>query len=210
MYKLVKKLKNMKHHLNKIIWKKRSLFENVKKLREELKQAQIDVDANPTNNVIKERLSKIFHEYSEAAMDEEKLLAQQAKVQWISEGDKNTKFFHNVIKSRKHYNRIRRVCDDQGNWFEGENVAGQFVDHFEKFLGRNGEVDEIVNDEELFGNRLSQLEAEEMVKTVTDKEIKDTIFGMDDNKAPGPDGYTALFFKKSWDIIGKDVCEAVK
>ncbi|XP_071740164.1 uncharacterized protein [Rutidosis leptorrhynchoides] len=32
----------------------------------------------------------------------------------------------------------------------------------------------------------------------------------DDNRASGPDGYTSLFFKKAWDIIGKDVCDAIK
>ena len=33
---------------------------------------------------------------------------------------------------------------------------------------------------------------------------------MDDNKAPGPDGYTSAFFKKSWSIVGEDFCSAVK
>ena len=49
-----------------------------------------------------------------------------------------------------------------------------------------------------------------MIREVTNKEIQDVMFGMDDGKAPGPDGYTAIFFKKSWSIVGHDVCEAVK
>ena len=97
-------------------------------------------------------MSKILHDYNEASIDEEKLLAQQAKIQWLSEGDKNTKFFHNFIKSRKHYNRIRRVCDEQGNWFEGDSINEQFVSHFEKFLGNNGDTKAIHDPEELFVN----------------------------------------------------------
>ncbi len=33
---------------------------------------------------------------------------------------------------------------------------------------------------------------------------------MDDNKAPGPNGYTSAFFKKAWSIVGADFSSAVK
>ena len=86
MFKLVKKLKNMKKHLNKLAWRNGNLFENVKRLKEELKLAQMNVESDPYNKDFKSKLSKILHDYNEALIDEEKLLAQQAKIQWLSEG----------------------------------------------------------------------------------------------------------------------------
>ena len=59
-------------------------------------------------------------------------------------------------------------------------------------------------------SRLSNQKADAMVRDVTDEEIKGAMFSIDGNKAPGPDGYTSVFFKKSWDIVGNDVCKAVK
>ncbi|GKC44218.1 hypothetical protein Tco_1061940, partial [Tanacetum coccineum] len=41
-------------------------------------------------------------------------------------------------------------------------------------------------------------------------EIREALASIDDNKAPGPDSYTAKFFKAAWFIVGKDVGDAVK
>ena len=44
---------------------------------------------------------------------------------------------------------------------------------------------------------------------VTHKEIKKAMFSINDSKAPGPDGFSSLFFKEAWSIVGCDVIEAV-
>ncbi|GJY46690.1 hypothetical protein Tco_0435753 [Tanacetum coccineum] len=166
-------------------------FTNVK-LEDELKKAQVDVEANPNNIEIKKKMSRILHHYNEAITDEEKLLAQKAKVKWLSEGDKNTKYFHNVVTSRMHLNRIMGICDDQRNWLEGENVADQIFKHFEIFLSNNGETDQIDSSDGLFSNKLSKNEAKFMVRDISDAEVKEAIFGIGDDKASCPDGFTAV------------------
>ncbi|GKA75371.1 hypothetical protein Tco_0781749 [Tanacetum coccineum] len=107
-------------------------------------------------------------------------------------------------------NKIDAINDDSGNTYEGVEVADQFVKHFQKFLGESVRVDQIRNMERLIKCKLNAEEASYMVRDVSDKEIKNAMFQIDDNKAPGPDGYTSLFFKRTWSIIVKDVYLAVK
>ena len=45
---------------------------------------------------------------------------------------------------------------------------------------------------------------------VTAEEIRDTLFHMPANKAPGPDGFSAEFFKGSWSIVREEVVAAIK
>ncbi|GJY96749.1 reverse transcriptase domain-containing protein [Tanacetum coccineum] len=49
-----------------------------------------------------------------------------------------------------------------------------------------------------------------MVRNVSNEEVKMAMFSIGDDRAPGPDGFTSAFFKKSWDLVGNDVCSAVK
>ena len=54
-------------------------------------------------------------------------------------------------------------------------------------------------------SQISDLEA-----IPSDNDIKNAIFSLHNNKALGPDGYNAYFFKETWDITGPSVIAAVR
>ena len=60
------------------------------------------------------------------------------------------------------------------------------------------------------GNLVSLDHASDLTRSVQDDEIKAALFDIGDEKAPGPDGYSSCFFKKSWNTTGADVFVAVK
>lgn len=48
-------------------------------------------------------------------------------------------------------------------------------------------------------------QAKEMVKKITEDKIKRVMFAMDNNKVLGPNEFGTYFFKKAWNMVGKDV-----
>lgn len=78
------------------------------------------------------------------------------------------------------------------------------------FLGTGHVVKDLDLSTELFSKKLSKDEANWMVREVTNEEVKEVMFSISDNRAPGPDGCTSNIIKKTWQIVGEDVCSAVK
>lgn len=62
----------------------------------------------------------------------------------------------------------------------------------------------------LFTQKISLEDAVKMIVEVSDDEIKSAMFAIGDNKALGLDGYTAMFFKSAWFVVGTEVFAAIK
>lgn len=98
MYKVIQKMKMLKHKLSHLSWKNGNVYDRLNMLREKVKTAQAEVDKNPFCEEMKKQSCMILQEYSEAVRDEESLLIQKAEVEWLKEGDINTKIFHKIIR----------------------------------------------------------------------------------------------------------------
>nr|GEU70550.1 hypothetical protein [Tanacetum cinerariifolium] len=209
MYKVIKRLKVLKKPLRKLLYDHGNIHDNVKKLRKELDEAQIELDSDPNNIEKREMEATVLKAFNDAIMIEESFLNEKSKVDWHKLGDANTSYFHNVVKSQAARNRIDCLTNSDGTCLDGDQVPMAFIKHYTNFLGQVGGTSLFVTDD-LFSNMLSNEAADHMVREVTSKEIHDAILAMGDKKAPGPDGYSALFFKESWNIIALDVTKAVK
>ena len=63
---------------------------------------------------------------------EEMYWKQKARIEWLQEGDKNTAFFFNSVKARRHGNSITRLVNDRGenlsSFLEMSREAVQFFE----------------------------------------------------------------------------------
>ena len=58
--------------------------------------------------------------------------------------------------------------------------------------------------------KISDHDNQQLLKDISNKETKDALFLLPNDKSLGPGGYPAEFFQKYWHTIGTSVCNAVK
>ncbi|GJS51922.1 RNA-directed DNA polymerase, eukaryota, reverse transcriptase zinc-binding domain protein [Tanacetum coccineum] len=168
------------------------------------------LDRDPYNADLREEEMVYASAFNDAALDEEKVLQQKTKITWLKDGDFNSSYFHKVVKGRMSRNRIVVVYDDKGNPYHKDKIANIFVSHFMYFLGTQDAAYEVEDADSLFTKRLDDDVALDLIKPIDDKEIKEALYSIDDNKASGPDGYSSKFFKVMWSVVGLDLCFATK
>ncbi|GJT07206.1 RNA-directed DNA polymerase, eukaryota [Tanacetum coccineum] len=61
-----------------------------------------------------------------------------------------------------------------------------------------------------FDKRLSIMQAADLDRVVSRDEIRLAVWDCGENKSPGPDGYSFEFFKKYWNLVGSDLCDAIE
>ncbi|GAV90354.1 hypothetical protein CFOL_v3_33763 [Cephalotus follicularis] len=127
-----KKLKSLKGHLKVFSTRPDTIGAGLR-ARLLLVQQAIYVGVGGPNALDQERQLRV--EVRNAARDEESLLKQKSRIQWLKEGDSNTAFFHRAVMVRQSKNHLVRIKDEQGNWLVDEDIARVGVNHFTNIMG---------------------------------------------------------------------------
>jgi hypothetical protein len=148
---------------------------------------------------VKERLAQLLRE-------EELSWFQRAKTTKILKGDNNTRYFQMVANGKRRKTRIFRLEQEEGV-IEGEEQLGNYISDYYKGLFGKPERNNFSLDESMTDDipQVTAAENEALVADFTEKEVRDAIFLMKHNKAPGPDGFPAEFYQVFWSLIKDDL-----
>ncbi|XP_011093973.1 uncharacterized protein LOC105173793 [Sesamum indicum] len=175
-----------------------------------LQVAQNQLESNPGDVALRDSLGALRKKAVFLAEAERHFFYQKAKIHYLKEGDRNTKFFHDMVKRNVARNSIGAVTRADGTVITAaEDIAQEFVDYYTSLLGTEAHTLPVDDGVFKWGPLLSPEHTVELCRAVTPLEVKEAIFHISDNKAPGPDGYSLCFFKKAWTIVGDQVCRAV-
>ncbi|XP_031255913.1 uncharacterized protein LOC116113894 [Pistacia vera] len=171
-------------------------------------QGNLDRDPFSTECISEER--NLANQYFSLCRDEEAFFKQRSRVQWLNLGDQNTKFFHKSLIHRQVRNRIHGLTDGHGTHITDSQGLGRLAVGFFQDLLTAPSRPQIAEASRYFSGRISPDMISPLTAPITDDEIRIALFSIPDDKSPGPDGFTSLFFKRAWDIIGTDFRDAVR
>ncbi|KAL0299897.1 UNVERIFIED_CONTAM: hypothetical protein Scaly_3066600 [Sesamum calycinum] len=131
---------------------------------------------------------------------EENMLHQRSKLQWLKHGDQNSKVFFRKINAMRARQRIFQISTPAGEVLtDMKDVTDEFCFLLPDIVGRYKSPKDIDVNFLQSGLKycLTIEEADTICAPITLTEIKDAAFDIDEDSAPGPDGYTSGFFKAS-------------
>ena len=186
------KVSNYQTHLSE--WNKK-VFGNVQrtleKKRRELEQAEHVAAWGGGCG----RLKELNAEIRRLTDMEDCMWNQRAKVDWLHDGDKNTKYFHCRSTERNKRNYISGLENELGFWVEEESqIGGMLVQYFSNLFTSSNPINldlvlegvlPVVNDEMNEG----------LNRPFEPNEVQGTLKQMEVGTAPGSDGLPPLFYK---------------
>ncbi|KAL9678505.1 hypothetical protein QQ045_016349 [Rhodiola kirilowii] len=181
----------------------------IKQLHEELEAVKNSVRSGEI--LAKEK--SITEELDHWLAREESLWLQRSRVLWMKNGDRNTKFFHDKASHRRKKNWMDKIKDAQGViHVEAEGILRVVTFYF------NNIFQPTVNDEAgNFAEKLRNIKPciiDEMnawlLRDITELEVRDAVFALGSLKAPGIDGFPAIFYQKYWQRLKNSVVQEVR
>ena len=187
---IVAKISNCRHEIAK--WRKNNPPYGKEKINDQLQKTLEEVQSD--NSRSQEDIVEVSRKLQEAYKDEEEYWHQKSRNMWYSSGDLNTKFYHALTKQRRARNRIVGLHDSVGNWITEDNMVEKVaVDYFQDLFSTTSPSD--------FESFLAEVTMEitpqmnqQLLRLATENEVKEALFMMHPEKAPGAHGMTALFF----------------
>lgn len=133
---------------------------------------------------------------------EEVAWRQKSRISWLKEGDKNTRFFHNMAKMRRRIDHIGNLRSSGRVIEKPEDIKEEIATFFDKLYRRNS-----FSRPKLDGVSFPSISAEDkswLEKEFEVEEVESALAEYGSEKATGPNGFNFSFIKAGWDFLKKN------
>ncbi|KAL6185364.1 hypothetical protein ACLB2K_041498 [Fragaria x ananassa] len=183
-----------------------NIQEMIKAVREKLAESYDTTFSSPCSM---QRMG-LENELQDLLHKEQTFWQQRSRVLWLAEGDLNTKFFHQRASNRKKKNTLKGLFNEDGVWCNDECEMEEIILRYYKklFTSSNPQLRE--QDLSFVTEVISEDANRRLNGTISEEEVFKALKQMHPSKAPGPDGFSPVFYQQFWNVVGTDVVAAVR
>ena len=142
-----------------------------------------------------EKREKAREDFKEWVDLEEVSWRQKSREIWLKEGDRNTGFFHRMANSHRRRNSISSISINGRRLVKEAEVKEGLVGAFQSLLSASNNW--CLPYPELYFNLIGANQTAKLAKMFTEEEVLAAVSGLNDDKAPGPDGFPIAFWSFS-------------
>eukprot|EP00253_Pinus_taeda_P025221 PITA_25221 len=127
------RLKEIKHKIRK--WNKEDFgntFEEKQKLEKEMEEVQQQIILEGRDEEMCKEESSLISQLVERRKQEEILWRQKSRINWLREGERNTKFFHQAMIQHRQRNRIFLIKNEAGEKVIEQDGIEQVLNDYHK------------------------------------------------------------------------------
>ena len=181
--------------------------------KSELEDLEFEINSIKDDFTQNERLHELKSQYDSIIAKKSEGEKIRSKIRWWEEGEKSTKFFHNLEKSRAKQKAWDKILDKNGNLQYGtSNILNRQVEFYKHLFTSDQKNDNHQEKAYFLDNldkKLSEESKNDLDSDIQLSEVLSSIKKMPNGKSPGSDGLPVEFYKIFWNEIGNDYFEVI-
>uniref|UniRef100_R4GAV9 Reverse transcriptase domain-containing protein n=1 Tax=Anolis carolinensis TaxID=28377 RepID=R4GAV9_ANOCA len=192
------------HLMQQNIRRNRNRNKEIKVILDQINQKETVLKKQPTNKKIAMDLELLKKQLQITQTEKLEIQLKRSKQNYFQNANKTGQWLANKLKEKKQKMHITKIQQEGLTYTEENKITECFVNFYKELYKREG-----IPKEEILRYicnlklpKITDLQRETLNGTITTYEIENAINKLKNNKAPGPDGFSAIFYKTFKDELG--------
>jgi hypothetical protein len=132
----------------------------------------------------------------------------KSRSHWLQYGDRGSKLFFNLLKHKRVKESVDRLSIDNQDISDPETITQAFANYYETLFASEDSLEAKLTRtrcKNLIPKKLGPDDIADLAKNISVEEIVGAIKALNNEKAPGPDGFSVEFYKANISWICNDL-----